>query len=88
VWGRDEQPFGDFAVGEALGDETDHGELRSRDRLPTGQFGFLNDAPPNPEFSESSADPACVPCGPDLHVRRQSPTEADDRGVAVRLQRG
>jgi hypothetical protein len=82
--GRNIEPFGDFAVGQAVGDQSDDGELGFGQRRPPRRGPALGrQAPLDPEPLEAPADPGQVPPGPAGGVDDQGTVEGGDRLVAA-----
>ena len=82
--GGNVEPFGDFAVGEAVGDQPDHGELGLGQGRPAhGGPALSGQAALDPELPEAPADPGQVPAGPAGGVDDQGAVEGGDSLVAA-----
>ena len=77
--GGDVEPFGGFAVGEAVGDQPDHGELRFGQGCPAlGGAAFGGQAALDSELPEAPSDPGQVPAGSAGGVDGQGAVQGGD----------
>jgi hypothetical protein len=59
---RDEEAFGDLAIGQPVGDEARDGEFGGRQRRPAVRLGLGGDeATADAELAQAAADAAGVP---------------------------
>ena len=76
---RNVEPFGDFAVGEAVGDQPDYGELGVGQGRPALDGPALSgQATLDPELPEAPADPGHVPSCPAGSMDDQGAIEDGD----------
>jgi beta-glucosidase len=82
--GGNVEPFGDLAVGQALGDQPDHGQLGfGQGRPPQGGPALSGQAAADPELPEAPPDPGEIPAGPAGGVAGQGPVEGGDGLITV-----
>ena len=84
--GGNVEPFGDFAVGQAVGDQLDHSELGlGQGRPPQGGPAFCGQAALDAELPQAPPDPGQVPAGPAPGVDGQGAVEGGDGLLAAAI---
>ena len=82
--GGNVKPFGDFAVGQAVGDKLDHGQLGfGQGRPPHGGPSLRGQAALDPDLPQAPTDPGQIPAGRAPGVDSQGAVQGGDSLLAA-----